>query len=55
MGGSGANGLKKITGESFSPGEDELLLVQNSVCSGCYNLSLTDDFMTASYYKTLNF
>ena len=28
---------KKITGESFSPAEDELLLLPNSVCSGCYN------------------
>ena len=29
--------LKKITGESFNPGEDELLLLQNIVCFGCYN------------------
>lgn len=29
--------LKKITGETFSPGEDELLLLQNIVCFGCYN------------------
>ena len=26
-------------GESFSPEEDELLFLQNSVCSGCYNPS----------------
>ena len=31
--------LKKIAGERFSPAEDELLLLLNSVLSGCYTIS----------------
>ena len=47
--------LKKITGETFSPGEDELLFYRTLYVLVVTIIVSPDGFMTASHYKTLNF